>query len=148
VAGSAPCLYGSPITVVARGYSYPSFGAAALNQDGSLNSESNPAKAGTILTVFVNGAGYFVKPYQDGSIAGSSLVAPASPVSVWFGSQGAEVDFAGMAPGELAGMLQVNVRVPNPAPAEVIGSTQTTISTISVQVGNVLSGAATVFVGP
>ncbi|MFN7919535.1 MAG: serine hydrolase [Bryobacteraceae bacterium] len=50
--------------------------AAALNEDGSLNSEQNPAKAGSNITVFANGLGQFTKSWQNSPApAGAELAA-------------------------------------------------------------------------
>ena len=48
----------------------------------------------------------------DGQIASSVLARPAAPVRVFVGGQEGEVLYAGAAPGMIAGLLQVNVRVP------------------------------------
>jgi uncharacterized protein (TIGR03437 family) len=81
--------------------------AAALNQDGSINSPANPAPAGSIVTLFVTGAGAMTPAFADGSIA-TNFAQPAIPLSTTFG----EIEFVGAAPGLLVGIVQMNVRAP------------------------------------
>jgi uncharacterized protein (TIGR03437 family) len=68
--------------------------AAALNQDGSLNSPSHPARPGSVVSVWGTGAGI------------------NQPVRVLVGGLFAEVFFAGQAPGLAQGVTQVNFRLP------------------------------------
>jgi uncharacterized protein (TIGR03437 family) len=85
--------------------------AAALNQDSSPNSSSNPAPRGSIVTFFATGEGQTVPLGVDGKPSASPYPMPALPVSVTIGGVPADVLFAGSAPG-FAGLLQVNARVP------------------------------------
>jgi uncharacterized protein (TIGR03437 family) len=89
----------------------PAHFAAALNQDGSINSASNPAHSGEVISIFANGAGLFTPPLTDGTLQGSVGPTPALPVSVYFFGQKAQVLYAGIAPGLSAGVLQVNFRL-------------------------------------
>lgn len=90
--------------------------AAALNQDGSINSASNPAKAGSIVTVFATGGG--ANYFPDGSLA--PIAVYDSPTSVWAVSnqtlRSLAVEFAGDAPGMVTGVMQVNFLLPDPLP--------------------------------
>ena len=90
--------------------------AAALNEDGTFNSRTNPAKPGSVITFWATGAGLFNTPLSDGAIAQPPLPLAALPVSVFFGSQGLtrslEILYAGAAPSFVAGALQVNARLP------------------------------------
>ena len=49
---------------------------------------------------------------EDGAITGTTLARPVLPVSVLLDGQNAVVEYAGSAPGEVAGVLQVNILVP------------------------------------
>ncbi len=96
--------------------------AAALNQDGSYNSASNPATPGSIVTVYATGLGPITPSQADGSEIGVPL-----PVnSLTFGAEaiytigipfGTEIDtpfevlYAGPAPTLVAGVSQINFRV-------------------------------------
>lgn len=84
-----------------------------LNQDGTLNSPSNPAPVGSIVVLYATGGGQTNPAGVDGSLAAEPYPAPAAPVSVTIGGAKADVLYAGAAPGFVAGLLQVNVRVPD-----------------------------------
>jgi uncharacterized protein (TIGR03437 family) len=92
---------------------------AALNQDYSINSSSNPAAPGSIVSLFMTGVGAYAQTIADGT---SGPLEPPFPmpilgVSAMIAGKPAEVLFAGQAPGLIAGAAQVNVQVPNGAPA-------------------------------
>jgi uncharacterized protein (TIGR03437 family) len=86
--------------------------AAALNQDYSLNTASTPAAKGSIISVYATGEGLTTPPGIDGMIAGGILTKPIPPVTATINGEPAEVLYAGGAPLEVAGVLQVNVRIP------------------------------------
>jgi uncharacterized protein (TIGR03437 family) len=87
-------------------------GGAILNQDGSVNTAANPAGRGSIVVLFGTGEGQTEPGGEDGRIITDVLPRPRLPVSVTIGGQPAEVVYAGGAPGLVAGVLQVNARVP------------------------------------
>jgi uncharacterized protein (TIGR03437 family) len=95
--------------------------AVALNEDGSINSASNPAEKTSIITFFATGEGLIEPAVEDGLILGSVLPKPKELVSVWFccgGSFGyglleGTVLYAGGVSESAAGLLQVNVRMPD-----------------------------------
>lgn len=64
--------------------------ALALNEDGSINSDANPAAIGSIVTVWAHGTGRL--PFT---------VLSSTPI---------QVVFAGQAPGMLEGIVQINFR--------------------------------------
>jgi uncharacterized protein (TIGR03437 family) len=88
--------------------------AAVLNQDGlTVNSAKSPAAKGSLISIFATGEGQTQPGGVDGAIAsGSSLAKPKLPVQVWIDGRPAEVQYAGAAPGQVAGLMQVNVRIP------------------------------------
>ena len=103
---------------------------AILNEDGTLNSPSNPARRGSVITIFGTGGGEAAPGILDGQLVDGALPTTSLPVSVFFdigfgedgptpGRQG-EVVYAGGSAGSVAGLLQVNVRVP--ANATVTGN--------------------------
>jgi uncharacterized protein (TIGR03437 family) len=122
VVPSSPAIFTLDATGVGQG--------AVLNQDSTTNSPSNPALKGTIISVFATGAGQTNPVGVDGQISRDFLPKPLGSVSVKIGGQDAEVLYAGAAPGLIAGVLQVNVRIP-----------QNTLSSFSVPI--VLSVGAT-----
>jgi uncharacterized protein (TIGR03437 family) len=86
--------------------------AAALNQDGSINSAANPAAQGSVVVLYGTGAGEMTPTPQDGALIGEELPIPTLPVSATVNGQDAEILYAGGAPGLVAGVLQVNLRLP------------------------------------
>ena len=86
--------------------------AAALNEDGSVNAQAKPVKKGAIVILFATGEGQTTPDGVDGQIASSILPKPQLSVAVTIGGKDAEVLYAGGAPGLVAGVMQVNVRVP------------------------------------
>jgi uncharacterized protein (TIGR03437 family) len=112
---------------------------AALNQDGSVNSTSNPASPGSVVSLFLTGAGLYNEPMMDGQLGPLVPPFPAPLLGVsaryWPTSspgptpgEQMEVLFFGQAPGLIAGVVQVNLRIPADAKSGVGG--------IIVNVGN------------
>ena len=89
--------------------------AAANNQDGSLNSASNPAPRGTIISLWATG---------EGATTGAT---------VSIGGYPAQVPYAGPAPG-FPGLMQINVQIPG-------GFLQPGILPVTVSVGGAASQA-------
>jgi uncharacterized protein (TIGR03437 family) len=85
---------------------------AILNQDLTVNSQSNPAAKGSVVMLYASGAGLTDPPVLDGRVANDVSWAPQLPVAVRINGQDAAVEYAGAAPGLVAGALQVNVRIP------------------------------------
>jgi uncharacterized protein (TIGR03437 family) len=85
--------------------------AKALNQNGSLNTQSSPAEFGSIVVLFANGTGRLTSPRSEGTPASGSLGVPVLPVSVRIAGQPAQILYAGEAPG-LAGVTQINLQLP------------------------------------
>jgi uncharacterized protein (TIGR03437 family) len=86
--------------------------AAMLNQDFSLNSAGNPAAAGSVCVLYATGAGQTNPPGIDGQFASNPYAVPELPVTVTVGGIPAIVRYAGAAPTEVAGVLQINFQVP------------------------------------
>ena len=94
--------------------------AAVLNQDSSVNGASNPAVRGTIIQIFATGEGQDSPGNVTGEITPLGGNTTVLPVTVTVGGLGAQVIYHGSAPGEVAGVLQVNAVVPQatePGPA-------------------------------
>ncbi len=93
---------------------------AILNQNLTSNSAQNPAARGSFVVVFVTGEGQTVPPGVDGAIT-ESVINPVLPVSVSFGGVPAtSIQFAGETPGVVAGVMQINVYVPQLAATGVV----------------------------
>jgi uncharacterized protein (TIGR03437 family) len=85
---------------------------AFLNQDGSANNATNPARPGDIIVLFGTGEGAVDPPVADGTINATTFPRPREPITVRIGGKDAEVLYGGAAPGLVAGVFQVNVRIP------------------------------------
>ncbi len=107
-------------------YSY-SGNVLAFNQDGTLNTgpitnngvvvtPANAAAAGSVVVIYMTGLGQTDPPGQDGVRYGSLVLAETvAPVTATIGGQAATVIYAGSAPGQIAGVMQVELVVPTGA---------------------------------
>ena len=86
--------------------------AAALNQDTSFNSAAHPEARGRIVVFYATGLGQTTPPGNDGHLVLGALPALTQPVQVFIGGVQAEVPYAGPAPQMVAGVMQVNARIP------------------------------------
>ena len=88
---------------------------AVLNWDSSLNQPLAPATVGTPIQIFATGGGVTSPAQTDGMLAPAQEPLPritALPVSVTIDGLQAHLDYAGAAPGEIAGLIQINADVP------------------------------------
>jgi uncharacterized protein (TIGR03437 family) len=106
---------------------------AILNQDGvTVNSFKNPAAKGSVVSIFSTGEGQTIPGGQDGKLAtAGNLPIPAAAVTVLVNGEQADVLYAGAAAGQVAGLLQVNVRIPADTPVGDIP--------VEIHVGNAAS---------
>jgi uncharacterized protein (TIGR03437 family) len=84
--------------------------AAALNEDGSVNSRWNPAAPGSMISIFGTGFGALTPPAADGSVLSGSMRRLQETVDI-FGEGYVAPTYAGPAPGQPAGVMQVNFRL-------------------------------------
>lgn len=98
--------------------------AIALNQDGTLNTASNPAPQGTIVTFFLTGQGP-TDPYSP-----SGRQAPFEPLArvvssykAFIAGREANVQYLGLTPG-YAGLAQANVEIPTGISGELAAKIQ------------------------
>ena len=91
--------------------------ALALNQDGTVNGPLNPALRGSIVTIWATGGG--AQSFTPDRSINSTLQGNPYPVSVLtrsaqapFGYTSLEVLYAGDAPDQPSGVIQVNFRLP------------------------------------
>ena len=132
--------------------------AAALNQDNTRNSASNPAKLGSVVQLFGTGQGPLSVTVADGQPAPANAITQAKPTTdantclnqqpslcVALGGSGggaalAEIQYSGLAPG-LIGVWQLNIKLPASGllgnsisvRALVGGSNQSNLVTIAVK---------------
>jgi uncharacterized protein (TIGR03437 family) len=94
--------------------------AAILNDTGCCNSSRNPAIRGTEVSLYATGEGETNPRGISGNVSTYSRIAdypvPRLPVQVTIGGEPANIIYAGDAPHAVAGLLQVNFRVPAHAP--------------------------------
>jgi uncharacterized protein (TIGR03437 family) len=105
------------VTVPAAGtpgiFVYGQNRAVVVNQDGSVNSPTTPAKSGTVLVAYFTGGG----PVQGGGSLKSGSATPGSlfPLSgtssVTVDGKAATVNYIGLTPGSI-GLYQVNFVLP------------------------------------
>ena len=105
--------------------------ALAFNQDQSLNTPVNPAAEGSVISMYVTGAGQTNPQGQTGTVPsdGGGLVLP---VIATIAGLPAEVVYSGPAPGVVAGVSQVNLRVP-------VGASSMPMAPVSIQIGNTVT---------
>jgi uncharacterized protein (TIGR03437 family) len=87
--------------------------AAIDNKDGSINGAAHPAKVGDYVQLYITGAGQTNPAGTDGLINVGAGPVPVGAVTVTIGGQTATVNFAGGAPGAVAGVIQVNAQIPS-----------------------------------
>lgn len=90
---------------------------AILNANLSLNTAANPAAKSAFVVLYATGEGLTAPSGVDGKLAEAPYPAPRLPVKVTIGGLDAEVSYAGGAPGLVAGLIQINARVPAQAPS-------------------------------
>ena len=95
---------------------------AILNASGTVNGPGSPAAKSSIITIFITGEGQTSPKGVTGSVtavntSGSGPLTP-QPLfipAVTVGGQPATIQFYGEAPGDVAGVMQLNVYVPTAA---------------------------------
>lgn len=88
--------------------------AIAINQDNSLNSQTNPAVQGSIITIYGTGQGFIAGAPPDGNISNKPLPTPVNPVVIMgFGQvPDANIKYSGLSPA-LVGVWQLNIQIPD-----------------------------------
>jgi uncharacterized protein (TIGR03437 family) len=97
---------------------------SALNQDGSVNSSTNPAAKGSIVTLFATGWQFPSPPPQDGSLGAGQINLASSFVSTAFqitnaaGQSYANIVSATDTPGQIEGLIEVKIQIPANLPGD------------------------------
>jgi uncharacterized protein (TIGR03437 family) len=93
---------------------------AITNAGGGQNSVANPAAAGDVVILYVTGEGQTNPASVTGAVTVASLGSsgpvtprPVLPVIVYIGGKTATLEFVGEAPAMVAGVLQINARIPS-----------------------------------
>jgi uncharacterized protein (TIGR03437 family) len=119
--------------------------AIVVNQDGTTNSPTNPAKRGTVITIYGTGQGYVPNAPPDGSLPQGLVTTPTNPRVVMNfqildeitpqqgdPANGNFIQFSGLAPWD-PGVWQINVQIPMaipPGEQTMIGLIQDGIASI------------------
>jgi uncharacterized protein (TIGR03437 family) len=111
---SLPVAATNPSVFTANASGSGNAAAVNFNADGTtgINSASAPIAAGDIVALYVSGLGAATPVVADGSITAAPLPILNAPVKVLVGGASASVLYAGPAPGLVAGLGQVNIRIP------------------------------------
>lgn len=111
-----PVTFSVPVTPTAPGiFTMDASGggpAVAFNQDGSLNSGTNAAAVGDVITIYATGAGMTEPAGQDGLVEGEIFRTTVAQTSMTIGGKTAQVIYSGSAPGQMSGIVQVEAVVP------------------------------------
>ena len=84
---------------------------AILNADGTVNGPENPAPEGSTIAIWGTGAGLMIPPVSDGQIITPPSPSLRSGLTALINGVNQEVTYAGAAPGLVAGVFQVNVKI-------------------------------------
>jgi uncharacterized protein (TIGR03437 family) len=98
-------------------FTIPSVGTgqgAIVNQNGTVNGIGAPAAKGSVVSMYITGAGQTNPPGVSGALNGvNPLNLINAAVSVTIGGVPANVEYKGGAPFNIQGLYQINVTVPN-----------------------------------
>jgi uncharacterized protein (TIGR03437 family) len=91
--------------------------ASAVNADGTLNTQTNPALSGSYITLYGTGVGYIPGAPPDGQAPSGAVAAPRAPTLFIFPDDitGSAIQYSGLAP-TLVGVWQINVQIPSDIP--------------------------------
>jgi uncharacterized protein (TIGR03437 family) len=109
---SLPVTATTPAIFSANGQGFGQ--GAILNANSSVNSASNPAPKGSTVQIFAEGGGLLTPDeLYNGQVANQGPPpVTITPVSVTIGGLPAQIAYAGQAPDQVAGVLQVNAVIP------------------------------------
>jgi uncharacterized protein (TIGR03437 family) len=86
--------------------------AAVLNEDFTVNSARHPARRGEVIQIFATGGGTTAPLSEDGKFAIPPFATLKAGVRVLIGGLPAPVIYAGSAPGQVNGIIQINAVLP------------------------------------
>lgn len=113
---------------------------AALNQDGTVNTNDNPAAPGSIVVFFATGFGPSDPQSPDGALVQAPLPMLATAPTLRINGTEAELLYAGPAPDLVSGVVQLNARIP--------AETSAGLARVEAQSGDQRSPLTQVHVGP
>ena len=109
--------------------------AAAVNQDGSRNTATNPATRGSVVSIYATGEGQTSPPGETGSVSRSTGTVPLATVTAMIGGSAATERYAGPSPGSIEGLLQVNAVLPDGVASDPAVPVVVTIGGVPSQAG-------------
>ena len=116
-------ILSSPVTIPVAATA-PGFSPSILNQDGTVNTSTNPAPRGSIVSFYGTGLGAMTPQLNDGNLAISTPYStPVNTPTLTIGSQPAQIIYSGDAPTLPTGVFQINATISatiNPGPAPVL----------------------------
>jgi uncharacterized protein (TIGR03437 family) len=86
-------------------------GAIQVDAQGTANSTDHPANPGSVAVLWLTGEGVTDPPGVDGRLAIGILPKPVAPVEVEIGGLPAVIEYAGAAPYNMPGLMQINARL-------------------------------------
>jgi uncharacterized protein (TIGR03437 family) len=86
---------------------------AAVNLDGTLNDAAHPVKTGDFISLYATGEGQTFPAGVDGALAMDVLAKPVLPVSVSVDGIAVTPTYAGAAPTEVSGLMQIVIQIPS-----------------------------------
>jgi len=136
IAAAAPAIFAADGSGVG--------GGAILNQDYSVNARLNPAARGSVVAIYLTGAGATNPASADGAVTGSAPPFPAvtQTVGVTIGGvpvPAEQIVYSGAAPGSVEGLVQIDAVVPRSVTPGTSVPIVITIGGVSSQPGITLS---------
>jgi uncharacterized protein (TIGR03437 family) len=88
--------------------------AAVLNQDNTVNSQTNAAAQGTVIQIFGTGQGFVTGAPADGTASNGQVPTQFKPIFIMGTAPVPDenIQYSGLAPG-LVGVWQINVKIPD-----------------------------------
>jgi uncharacterized protein (TIGR03437 family) len=138
----------APVNIPVSAYSAALFQATGsapvvLNHDYSQNSQNNPASRGSILILYMTGAGQTSPASVDGQVwqTAGGLAATVTAQLTSFGSAGevtatVPVVYAGPAPTLVSGVQQMNIQIPQNLPDFFVTQPIGPSSAVALQIGS------------
>jgi uncharacterized protein (TIGR03437 family) len=105
----------------------------------SINGASNPAAKGSVVVMYMTGAGATTSGVVNQLIPASPPVTPLLAPTVTIGGQGATVMAAQAPPGSIPGLIQLNVTVPSTVKAGQALPVVVTVGGVASQAGLTMS---------
>ncbi len=90
--------------------------AAAINEDGSVNSPQHRAKPGSRVLLFGTGGGQTNPSSTAGEVTPLEIRWLVNSIALSAGKIPLDVEFEGAAPGLVSGVNQINIKLPDPMP--------------------------------